>query len=209
MKKISLVLFMTKGGSLSKWMDMGNLERELDVYKELFKKGVETSIISFDEKDNKLKKIVYPLKICPISSNTKDEFLFETVASKYKNILQKADLYKTNQVKGAELAIQLGNEFKKPVIVRSGYLPSRHPKPGDEKTISRIEEGVFKGASVCFVSSRKDKLYLKRKYKISSDKIEVVPNYVNTKFFYPKSISKKYDVVYIGRGSKEKNLLLL
>lgn len=200
---------MTKDGSLSRWFSMGNLERELDIYKNLCRQNIDVGIVSFDINDKKFSKLIYPIKVYPLRGGSSNTKLFQEARKKYKKILMLASIYKTNQVKGSELAIRLGKNFNKPIIVRSGYLPSLHPQPGDEKFINKIEEKALINANLFFVSSLEDKQYLQKKYPIFKEKIKVVPNYVNIKIFKPRSIKKRYDIIYIGRGSKQKNLMLL
>ena len=209
-KKIKLILFLTSKSSIARWNELGTLNRELYLYKKIYHKNIETEVVSYGgNRDYNLRKKIKPIIAHSLLWEDDEQKLLENLVKKYKNVFTKADLFKTNQVKGSEIALKIGNYFKKPVIVRAGYLPSRHPKPGDESTIKKAEKYNFAKSTICFVTTEDNKKYLIKKYNIVKGKIFVVPNYVDYSIFKPIKVNKNYDISYVGRGSEEKNVMLI
>jgi len=100
-------------------------------------------------------------------------------------------------------------------MVRCGFLHSYFTgKQTDDQ--KRIEDAVslemmaFTKADLGIVTSSFQRDIVLKEYGLNPDKIKVIPNHVLTDVFKPSgSMGKKYDLVFVGRGDKQKNLLNL
>jgi len=126
--------------------------------------------------------------------------------------LMDTDVLKTNQIRGAEIAIEIKRRLGKRLIIRCGYLYSRnieYENLGDAVTrlASELERRAFRWADLAVVTSERDRLWAADRYRIPLEKFRVIPNYVNTEIFKPiQEIKKIYDLAYVGRSGREKNL---
>jgi glycosyltransferase involved in cell wall biosynthesis len=98
------------------------------------------------------------------------------------------------------------------LIVRCGYLHSHFVRESttDQKKIEsavQLEKKAFTSADLCTVTSQWQKDLVVENYNIDRQKVKVIPNYVITNIFKPDlSSTKKFDLVYVGRSHKQKNL---
>jgi glycosyltransferase involved in cell wall biosynthesis len=106
-----------------------------------------------------------------------------------------------------------GRMHKKPVIVRAGYLWAelfeKQNKAGVKTTaIHKLQAFAFQKANHIFATSPAMRAEIKEQYHIAWEKIEVIPNYVDTELFRPlDSISQiPGRIIYVGRLDPIKNL---
>jgi glycosyltransferase involved in cell wall biosynthesis len=218
-EKINLVLFLTLGGSLKQWHNAGILDRELALYKELKEKyNVSTSIISFGDKTEKqitknysyIRTYYNKLNLHPRLYNNLIPIIF------YK-VFKKASLIKTNQFYGAHLAKRVAKLYSKKLIIRQGYdyLYHRLKENGQQSQAYRkAKEYVYKNihsASSYIFTTKQISDFYKNEYKLNSEDINIIPNYILTENWKPffKVRKKKKVIIFIGRLSKQKNLISL
>jgi len=124
-----LVLFFSYGVSLKTWSDTGLLQRELALYQELTKKGIEVAFITYGDKtDRQWEDQLGNIKLLPFYEQVayprkKTLRLFQTLIMPwiFRKELGIADIYKTNQMSGAWTALLAKFMFKKSLLLRSGY----------------------------------------------------------------------------------------
>ena len=204
-EKINLVLFLTLGGSLKQWHNAGILDRELALYKELKEKyNVSTSIISFGDKTEKqitknysyIRTYYNKLNLHPRLYNNLIPIIF------YK-VFKKASLIKTNQFYGAHLAKRVAKLYSKKLIIRQGYdyLYHRLKENGlQSHAYKKAKEYVYKNihsASSYIFTTKQISDFYKNEYKLNSEEINIIPNYIlkeNWKpFFKVKKKKKSYN----------------
>lgn len=225
-----LVLFFTRGVSLKTWLDTGLFYREKLIYEEHLKRGnlKEVYWLTYGYKDGELEKTLkkngglHPdIKVVPMpryfSIRKIGSWLYSIIMPfMQRDLMKKADILKTNQIDGSWAAVISKYIYKKPLILRSGFIISNRPKFSQNiKIVSRknlrffilVEWLSFKCCNIAVVSSKNDKQYLCKKYNINPDNIHVLYNYIDVDQFYPMNV-QKYDnrIVFVGRLSQEKNL---
>jgi len=129
--------------------------------------------------------------------------------------LFKSDLIKTNQTNGSEIASKAAEFWKKPIIGRMGYLFSddRMFNKGEgsfsHNYALKIENSLINKADRIVVTSDEIKKRLRYIHKINTKiSITTIPNYVDCKLFAPDEniIQKNFDLIFIGRIEKVKNI---
>jgi len=130
--------------------------------------------------------------------------------------LKNADILKTNQTMGAEIAVAAAKKWKKPLIARSGYQLSyvaekRYGYMSEAyKQSIKTEKKLFYNAAKIVVTTAVIKKNIEQNFNNIHAKIAVIPNYVIPETFAPDmNPEKKFDLVYVGRLSPEKNLISL
>ncbi|MDA2922511.1 glycosyltransferase family 4 protein [Patescibacteria group bacterium AH-259-L07] len=219
MKNKSLVLFFTVGNSLKTWQEIGSLEREIKPYNLLathFKKILFITYNGTEEK--KFQKIlasnieILPTKI-PFLSSKMYRFLVPFI---YKKKLKRADIYKTNQMPAVIPALLAKLLYKKKLVVRCGYEWLRNLQREKKtntwkiKFIILVEKLAYCHADRIIITSVGDKNFIQKRFQVPASKIEVIPNYIDTKLFHPtKTKPEPNTISFVGRLSPEKNLVNL
>jgi len=213
LKSKSLILFFTKGVSLKTWAEVGNLDRELEIYKRLSKKLKEVSMVTYGGKrDRQYAKSLERINLLSTTWYNNRNLTVLHLLLKYLPQIYKSDILKTNQIPGSEIPIWIKKHFGKKLIVRCGYLHSYFIKnqSKDQKTINeavRLEKEAFSYADMGIVTSFWQRDIIIKQYNIEPAKIKVIPNYVITNVFKPHpEIQKKYDLIFVGRSGSQKNI---
>lgn len=134
----------------------------------------------------------------------------------HRRQLKHSTLFKTNQLDGSWTALIAGWLHNKPVIVRAGYPWGRNfrRQQGDgfkADLIERIEAFAFRKATAIIVTTDELKAYVIEKSGVETDRISVIPNYVDTELFRPNPEQTKnpQQICFVGRLMPVKNLDLL
>lgn len=209
----SLTLFFTKGISLKTWTDVGNLDRELEIYKILSKKLKEVNMVTYGgKKDRQYAKSLERINLLSTVWHNNRNITIVHLLLKYLPQIYKSDILKTNQIPGSEIPIWIKKYFNKKLIVRCGYLHSYFIKnqSKEQKIINQavqLEKEAFSCADMGIVTSSWQRDIIIKQYNIKPEKIRVIPNYVVTNVFKPHpEIQKKYDLIFVGRNGSQKNL---
>jgi len=213
LEDVNLTLFFTGGVSLKTWVEVGNLDRELEIYKKLSKKLKEVSMVTYGgNKDRKYVKNLERINLLSATWYNNRKLTILHLLLKYLTQIFESDILKTNQISGSEIPIWIKKHFDKKLIVRCGYLHSYIIKnqTKDQKTINKavqLEKEAFSCADIGVVTSSWQRDIIIKEYNIKPEKIKVIPNYVITNIFTPHpEIEKKYDLIFVGRSGSEKNL---
>lgn len=208
-----LTLFFTGGVSLKTWAEVGNLEREIELYKRLSEKLKEINIVTYGGKrDRVYAKNLIEINLLSTTWQNNPKLTILHLLLKYLPQIYKSDVLKTNQIPGSEIPIWLKKHFGKKLIIRCGYLHSYFIKnqSKDQKTINeaiQLEKKAFSRADMGVVTSSWQRDIVIKQYNIEPAKIKVIPNYVVTDVFKPHpEIQKKYDLIFVGRSGSQKNI---
>jgi len=209
----NLTLFFTGGVSLKTWVDVGNLDRELKIYKKLSKKLKEVNMATYGGKGDRVYvKNLGGINLLSTTWYNNPKLTILHLLLKYSPQIFRSDILKTNQIPGSEIPIWIKKYFNKKLIVRCGYLHSYFIKnqSKDQKVINQavqLEKEAFSSADMGIVTSSWQRDIIIKQYNIKPEKIRVIPNYVITDFFKPHpEIEKKYDLIFVGRNGSQKNL---
>ena len=212
--QIHLVLFLSRSTSLDRWNKMGVFERELKFYKELSQELGKISLVTSGGKED----LIYQKQLGDISLLYNrwgfSPNLYSLLAPiLHWSALRAASIYKTNQLDGAWTAIIAGKLHHKPVIVRAGYLwadnlLSAGGKRLKTRIIQYLQSFSLNHARTIIVTTAAMEKKLRIKYKISKNKLRVVPNYVDTEIFKPNKAMKiiRGRICFVGRLHPDKNL---
>jgi glycosyltransferase involved in cell wall biosynthesis len=104
--------------------------------------------------------------------------------------------------------------FKSKLIIRCGYIASLNAKLYKKSFLWRgytnlLELIAFCCANKIFIAGEGNGDYLKAKYEFLRKKFEILNNGIDTDIFKPLVSNKKFDIGYVGRLEKDKNLLNL
>ncbi|MBN1231578.1 MAG: glycosyltransferase family 4 protein [Anaerolineales bacterium] len=214
-KNIHLVLFFTRGVSLQSWDRIGVLKREVALYQTLQAKGIHVSFITYGNKrDLKYRKIIPGIDIyCNrwwLPSNLYQNLLLFI----HRKPLKSCDIVKTNQTDGGLIALSAAKKWDKPLIARCGYMWSEFVRRqlGEDdpylKETEGIEEELFCSASQVVVTTQTMADDISKRIPAAANHVRVIPNYVENTFFSPsvQNSSKKYDLIFVGRLSPQKNI---
>jgi len=209
-----LVLFLTENLSLQKWEQLGILHRELALYRKFSEQGVKITIVSYGGPEDLQYQSEYPDFQIAYNRWKLPRWLYNRMLPRlHSKIFRTADLIKTNQMLGGNHALRAANKFKVPLVARCGYMLSWNKGRTfsfDSPLVKRymqLEKRVFNGATAIVLTTAAMREYAIEKYNIPNDKIHIVPNFVDTELFKPiPQTEKKYDIIYVGRISQEKNV---
>jgi len=214
---LELILFFSRGISLTVWKNNGLLERELALYRNLLPQFKKISFLTYGAGEYMQSSTV--LGGFDILSNPRrlPTDLFGLLAPFiYRHQMRDATFFKTNQINGWWTAGLAKLLFQKPLIVRCGYLLSLdQERKGFGRLrinlVSLLEKIAFQYADTIIVTTPQIKEAVIQRYHLSSDKINIIPNSINPDVFCPiPNIDKvPYRLGFVGRFSPEKNLLLL
>jgi glycosyltransferase involved in cell wall biosynthesis len=217
--RINLVVFFSYNISLKTWFNNKFINRELNLYNKLIKDDkFNIWFITYGDKSDLLyQKKLNNINIIPIYSNVDNNifikvFQFLFFPFKYYKILKKADIYKTNQLTGAPLAIFCNILFKKKLVIRVGWEPTYFYKSWGISYFKNIILTVnsllaYNFGNYIILTTKEIKNFICRKYLFNTKKIIIIPNYVDTKLFNNRNKTKKKNTfLNISRLVHQKNL---
>lgn len=204
---------MTTGMSLKKWDKLGQLSRELNIYQKLGEKIGHVYIFSYGKEENKyimdypnltvISKFLWFPQLKRGNRFIIPLYQFLSLIIRWK-LFKRIDIIKTNQFIGSYWGLCLKKIFKSKLVVRMGYYYN-HFK-GLSKEQYKLERKVFSKCDKIIISEEKAANFLKRKYKLEK-KVMCIHNYIDTNIFKSLKINKEFDILYIGRLNKIKNVL--
>lgn len=194
--QIKLTLFFTRGMSLRAWEQIGMLDREVALYQQLQKQGVQVGFVTYgDARDLKYTSQLSGIKILCNRWGWPSVIYEKLLPFLHAGWLQHSHIIKTNQVNGADVALRAARLWRKSLIARCGYMWSdQAARGGPERAVEveqarRLEAKVFSAAHQVVVTTPVLRDYVVEKYHQPAAKIKVIPNYVLTDLFSPDDAS--------------------
>jgi glycosyltransferase involved in cell wall biosynthesis len=212
--KVHLVLFFTRGVSLRTWSMVGNLDREIALYRFLADQGLDISFVTYgDGSDLEYSERLGGIRILCNEAGLSLEQFENRLFSLHGAALGAANIIKTNQTYGGELALWAARLFRKPLIARCGYMWSFNAalENGDNSHAAaearRVEAKVFSAADRVVVATNEMRQDILKRFPEIGGRALVIPNYVDTDLFKPcEESSQDEALLFIGRIAPEKNL---
>jgi glycosyltransferase involved in cell wall biosynthesis len=213
-KKIHLMLFLSRATSLERWNQLGILEREIKYYRELSNHlGGLSLVTSGGQEDLQYRSQLGKMELLYNKWGLPANIYSILSVFLHWPALKTADVFKTNQLDGSWTAVLAGMLHHKPVIVRAGYLWSQFFQLGEGKGIkSRIIQALqtitLKRSTAIFVTTETMGRELKQDFPFLANKIHIIPNYVDLELFKPDKsrLSKRGRICFVGRLNPQKNL---
>ena len=217
LRNTHLFVVLTTGMSLKAWQDIGMLSREMALYKRLKPSLAGITIVSHGTQKDLDVINQFPGIDLIVNKYGIPNWAYRRVLPLLARRHSKGAvaIFKSNQIKGADEAQRLAQVNNGVFIARCGYLLSDFEARAHGATSSQVhaaetlERNAFGGATQSIVSTdaMRDTVL---SYGVASDKITVVPNYVDTDLFSPPvHRQNKRRVIFIGRLSPQKNPLIL
>lgn len=230
------VLFtFTYNVSLSLWDKTGIIDREITLYKELIKKNIDITFLTYgNHKDYEYSGLLEDIKIFPVLNLIKSKFpFFKPIKSillpfKLKKFLMEIDIIKTGQIYGSWIACIAKILYNKKIIIRSGFEWLRAHKNVFKRDTPKAyikyllkymfvfvnELLAYKLADGIIVTSDYDIPFIMKYYglnkKYKSNRIRLIYNYIDESIFKPLPMTKKdKHVIYIGNLRRGKNVINL
>lgn len=209
---MKLVLFFTRNYGLKTWAEAGILEREVALYQRLQAQGVQVTFITYGNADDLAYQETIPgIRILYNRFNLKPKRYERWLPYLHAPALFGADLIKTNQTDGAEIALRAAQIWGKPIIARCGYMwawtTANLHQSMDAKPVRyayATETKVFSNANHIVVTTPAMKADIEERIPTHAP-IDIMPNYVDTDLFSPQDVAKTTDIIFIGRLAEEKN----
>lgn len=213
----TIALFFTKGMSLKKWDDLGMLERELLLYKELANHFDKIYFFTYGDNSEMEYQKYLPdnIKIFPNKSKLPLKLYSLLLPFFYFKEIRQSDILKTNQMSGSWTAVVAKWISGKKLVVRCGYewlevMEKRKMVFWKLKLAAFLENLAYKSANICVFSNKADKEFARKRFGLSADKLVTIPNFVNTELFKPVPVTKeKGRVIFIGKLEDQKNVFQL
>jgi len=220
----TLTVFFTFGMSLEGWARAGLLTREVKLYRKLQREGMNVQLVTYgDSKDRQWETELDGVSVIPVYEHISrpqtvlgelvKSFFIPWAIGKY---LSRSDLFKTNQMMGAWVAVIAKLRYRKPLLLRCGFEMSEFFRLAGVSRWRKCAGWLLSLVSYFFadqihVATMADKALVRRKFRVKPEKIKVWPNWVDTKEFSPPSNSDegRNGVLFVGRLSDQKNLFLL
>ncbi len=193
---------------------VGNLQREIALYKSLVREGHEVSFITYGgTSDLKYSSEVEGISILCNKEDAPIDQYEANLVKLHRRELERTAVIKTNQSYGGELAVDAALYLDKPLIARCGYMWSfnagrEHGHDSVQaKEARRVEMVLFGAAHRIVVTTETMKDDVSARIPDASDKTIVIPNYVDSEVFRPLDLPKvARSVLFVGRIAPEKNL---
>lgn len=214
--KPTLALFLELGGSLEEWNDVGFFSREISLYNKLARDFFEKIYIFTygSEKDlsyaTSLEKNIIIIPRGKRSTNYLNNFFYELrISFKYRSILKRCDIFKTNQNSGsiaASIAKMLSPQKK--LVIRSGYIGSEldwNRLSLAAKAYYVLSENLAYRICDHILIPERDAEILSHKYSFTKEKVTALNNSIDTEIFTALEKEKGYDIIYVARLNDTKN----
>lgn len=215
-----IALFFSHGTTLETWKKHGLLEREVGYYRELSSQtGDDITFVTYDSPTPELNDLTQKLKPIEVLCNRLGIHyrLFGLLAPfiHYKS-MKRCALFKTNQISGSWTGLIAKTIFRKPLIVRCGHIWSRQVIMGGAsvqrtRIILMLEGFVLRRSDLLLVATHDDRRYILQRHRVAPNKVEVLPNPIDTELFRPDAGVRKEKglVAFVGRLEPQKHLELL
>ena len=227
---MNVLILFTYGISLQEWKKIGIFEREIALYKELIKKNVKISFLTYGEKKDLIyNEMLNDFEIIPAKNLIQSQnFILKFLKSlilpfKLKLLFKKVDIIKSNQIEGCWVSFLAKIFFRKKIIIRGGYewlttFAAVKSRNGFKNTIKFIIRYIYIYL-IEFIGFRlADQIFLTNPYYIDfiikafrlkryKSKLQLIPNFIDVNLFKPKNVDRKKNyILFVGRLTIEKNL---
>ena len=218
-QKKKIILFFSRGTSLSIWVKSGLFDREIEPYKKYTRTLYEVSFLTYGKNDDaKFVNQLNPIEILYNRFKLPVDVFSLLCPFIYRKQLKQSDLYKTHQINGWWAAGLAKLLYRKPLLVRCGYLLSTNQEQPWKnyssiriKLVSLLEKLAFLYADAIIVTTPQMKSDAIKRHKLPTEKITVIPNTVDINVFKPiPEIEKiKGRIGFVGKFTPQKNIHLL
>lgn len=214
---IRLALFFTRGMSLREWDTTGLLVREMALYQQLQRNGVEVTLVTYGGPEDLNYAGRCPgMRILSNHTGLPLEEYEDNIEKIHEASLKGIDVFKTNQTNGAATAFRVAQYFGRPLIARCGYMWSTFAEMGegmDSPSANHardVEARIFENAARVVVTTAEMSESVLTRFPVLRSRVHVIPNFVDTERFSPvPEAPRTWDLLFIGRLVPQKNVSAL
>ena len=197
------------------WDDVGMLDREVALYRELRPHLGRITFVTYGESyDLRLAERLDRIDVVCNRWGLPERVYRGLLPRIYPWLWRGPVVAKSNQVAGADVAMMAARVRHKPFVARCGYLyaefTARENGANSPKvqTITELERRVFTAADHVEVTTCAMRDTVKHDYGVPDERLSVVPNYVETDLFrpLPDVRRKPKRICFIGRLRPQKNV---
>ena len=213
---INLTLVLGYDATLAKLDEIGIFDREMAFFRLLQESGVNIQILSYGGKEElDYASRTSGMKILCNRAALPQQTYIRRIHQLHMLPLLRSDVLRTWQTSGLFTAHRASWAWQVPMVVRMDYFWSeltrirQAPGSQDADRIAGIERKALASAARIIATSKEMVDSVMQKSPLAASKIAVIPNFVDVDLFQPVATEKRFDLVFIGRISPEKNLAAL
>lgn len=212
-----LALFLTRHISLSRWQELGILDREAKYYTHLAQTLRHLYIVTPGNRSDKKFASYFSVNTTIL---TRPGWMPRTLYTFFapiihRRVLLSVDIAKTNQMDGSWTAVITKKFFNTALVIRCGYewlqtLEKSRKVPWKRWIAWCVERFAYRNADRIILTSEEAKHFVIDRFTVPAQKISIIPNFVDTDLFKSLPIQKEpRRIIAIGRLEPEKNILAL
>jgi len=212
-QSLNLTVVLGYESTLAKLDEIGMFDREMALLRRLQDRGVKIRILSYGGKE----ELDYADRIAGMGilcnrANLPQQTYIRRIHQLHALPLLRSDALRNWQSSGLFSAHRASWAWQVPMILRMDYFWSELTRlrqaagSPDADRIRGIERKALASAAHIIVTTQEMAEYVIEISPAAATKIAVIPNFVDVDLFQPAPATKRYDLVYIGRLSSEKNL---
>lgn len=208
----NLLFCLTPGTSLMQWHRIGTLERELRLCTDYARSGWNVRVLSFGKLADEAKLVSDGVGVVCFPHAR----LLPLLPWLKRGLGHWADVIKTNQSAQAWHYVKAARCWKKPLLLRCGYVAGRNLEfqQGATAAVAKFqskEREAFLGATRVQVTTPVLAGWVQERYGADADRMSVLPNFVDTDAFSPEPscAPEAGTILSVGRLSGVKRFDLL
>ena len=212
-KPLNIAVLLTESGNLRQWELSGTFDRQLAIYRDLQARGMRITIFSpggrgeleFAPRLPGMRILVNNLGLPETTYTTR-------IHQIHARSLLSCDILLSDRSGGMFEALRISWAWRMPLIHRVGFIISktvRQIQPDNHEFAQRmeaLERRTWKQSSHIIVTTADIERHIIEQTPTAKNRISIIPNYVDADIFKPIPSRKTYDLIYVGRVVKEKNL---
>ncbi len=210
---MNLTLVLGYDATLEKMDELGMFDREMALYRRLQDRGVKIRILSYGgQEELDYADRIKGMGILCNRANLPLRTYIRRIHQLHALPLLRSDVLRNWQSSGLFSAHRASWAWQAPMILRMDYPWSEQARVRQEAgspTADRIkgmERKALSSAAHISVTTQEMAEYVSEILPAAGTKTTIIPNFVDVSYFQPAPGAKRYDLVYIGRLSSEKNL---
>lgn len=181
-----LLFCLTPGTSLLNWQRMGTLARELRLATDYAARGWQVSVLTFGRTADEQDLVPAGLRLVRFPHQR----LLPLLPVLCARVGRRIDVLKTNQSAMAWHFVRAARLWRKPILLRCGYVAGRNLEfqSGATRAVARYqarERAAFRGATHVQISTPVLAEWVGERYRPDPARVSVLPNFVDCAVFAP------------------------
>ena len=215
-KPLQVTVFAGHETTLSSWDETGILERELRPYHRLQSSDIKINFVTYGGREELQYSQRMPgINILCNQYGLPAKTYLRRVHQVHGLALLRSQILKAHATTALISALRAHWAWQAPLIVRLSFdwtESARVKQPGNSalaKRVDDLERTAARRASHVITATQDIADALIAKEPAAATKLTLIPNYVDEDLFRPIQSDKHYDLVYVGRMNRHKNLVAL